>query len=152
MQHPAANPAVNIVETISLSEILYIYEHMELKFTFMCFAIAKIFENRNSFKVTDDPRRLHSLEWDDSMRFRDAYDCLNRTCPGVLSAQTETQLIAMLREIGYDMQGLDSTSFTVSMLCAYEGTTLSYHNFRIKLLKAILAVKPYACFHFVING
>ena len=151
MNTTAAPSLTRIVETISVADVLALYELTEFEFTYVCFAIANILEQRGKVVVPDDARGNYSFVAVELQRFRDAYDYLNREFPLQLSVQIERQIYDQLKMTGKYNESVildySAGDYSLSTLRYLVGSfSITTHVFRMKILRQILESNPDASF------
>lgn len=151
MNTTAAPFLTRIVETISVADVLALYESTEFEFTYVCFAIANILEQRGKVVVPDDARGNYSFVAAELQRFRDPYDYLNGKFPMQLSVQIEQQIYDKLKMTGNYNESVildySSGDYSLSTLRFLLGAfSITTHVFRMKILRQILESNPDASF------
>lgn len=142
-----ADPSLTrIVGTISVADVLALYESTEFEFTYVCFAIANILEQRGKVVVPDNARGNYSFISPELQRFRDPYDYLNQKLPLQLSSQIERQIYDKLKMAGKLPNGFFTnhpSDFSVTSLRAHRGAySVTTHVFRMRILREILEMNP----------
>jgi hypothetical protein len=147
-----ATPSLTrIVETIRVADVLALYESTDFEFTYVCFAIANILEQRGKVVVPDNARGNYSFVPVEAQRFRDPYDYLNGKFPLQLSVQIEQQIYDKLKMTGKYSESVisdySSGDYSLSTLrYLLECFSITTHVFRMKILRDILAFDPDASF------
>lgn len=147
-----ATPSLTrIVETVRVADVLALYESTYFEFTYVCFAIANILEQRGKVVVPDDARGNNSFLPVDLQRFRDPYDYLNGKFPLQLSVQIERQIFDKVKMMNqfpesviFDYEARDYSLSNLRYLLGW--FSINTHDFRMKILRNILAFDPDASF------
>jgi hypothetical protein len=147
-----ATPSLTrIVETIRVADVLALYESTDFEFTYVCFAIANILEQRGKVVVPDNARGNYSFLAAELQRFRDPYDYQNLLFPCQLSVQIEQQIFDKVKMAGkysesviHDYSLCENSLSNLRMLLG--SFSITTHVFRMKILREILAFDPDASF------